>query len=115
MSWTDGALVEPLAVSVHGLRIGRLKGSETIAVIGSGTIGLTTIAAGRQLGAGKIFATYRHPQQANMAKTLGADGVASSEGNEFEEMVLDATSGRGADLTVETVGAKDRSNVLLVS
>ena len=104
MSWTDGALVEPLAVSVHGLRMGRLKGNETVAVIGSGTIGLTTIAAARQLGAGKIYATYRHPQQANMAKTLGADGVANSEGNEFEEMVLNATDGRGADLTVETVG-----------
>ena len=104
MSWTEGALVEPLAVSVHGLRIGHLKGNETIAVIGSGTIGLTTITAARQLGAGKIFATYRHSQQANMAKTLGADGVAISDGNEFEEMVLNATDGRGADLTVETVG-----------
>ncbi|HAE34089.1 MAG: zinc-binding dehydrogenase [SAR202 cluster bacterium] len=104
MSWAEGALVEPLAVSVHGVRIGGLKGSETVAVLGSGTIGLTAVAAARQLGAGKIFVTSRHVQQSEMAKKLGADGAASPEGGEFEQMVLDATDGRGADLTIETVG-----------
>ena len=104
MSWAEGALVEPLAVSVHGVRIGGLKGSETVAVLGSGTIGLTAVAAARQLGAGKIFVTSRHAQQSEMAKKLGADYAANPEGGEFEQMVLDAADGRGADLTIETVG-----------
>ena len=104
MSWQDGALVEPLAVSVHGVRRGQMQGGETVAVLGSGNIGLTAIAAARALGAGKIFATARHPQQAEMAKSLGADEVVSSEGRELLEALEAATEGRGADLTIETVG-----------
>jgi threonine dehydrogenase-like Zn-dependent dehydrogenase len=104
MSWEDGALVEPLAVSVHGVRRGAMQGGETVAVLGTGNIGLTAIAAARALGAGKIFATARHAQQVEMAKALGADEVVSSEGVELQEVLEAATEGRGADLTIETVG-----------
>ncbi|MDC0034764.1 zinc-binding dehydrogenase [Chloroflexi bacterium] len=104
MTWEEGALVEPLAVSIHGIRIGKMVGGETIAVLGTGTIGLTAVAAARSLGAGKIFATARHSQQADAALSLGADAVTIPEGMEFEEMLLESTNGRGADLTIETVG-----------
>jgi threonine dehydrogenase-like Zn-dependent dehydrogenase len=104
LSWEDGALVEPLAVSVHGVRRGHMQGGETVAVLGSGSIGLTAIAAARALGAGKIFATARHAQQAEMAKALGADEVVSSEGADLKEALEAATEGRGADMTIETVG-----------
>jgi threonine dehydrogenase-like Zn-dependent dehydrogenase len=106
MTWFEGALVEPLAVSVHGARMGDLKGGDTVAILGSGNIGLTAVTAARQLGAGKIFVTARHKQQADMALALGADGAASPEGDEFEELLLEATDGRGADLTIETVGGR---------
>ena len=104
MTWEEGALVEPLAVSVHGARIGNLKGGETVAIVGSGNIGLTTITAAKELGAGQIFVSARHQQQADMALKLGATDVASSEGDDLEQLILDHTSGRGADITFETVG-----------
>ena len=104
MTWEEGALVEPLAVSVHGARIGNLKGGETVAIVGSGNIGLTNITAAKELGAGQIFVSARHQQQADMALKLGATEVASSEGDDLEQLILDHTSGRGADITFETVG-----------
>ena len=104
MSWEEGALVEPFAVSLHGVRRGRLIGEETVVVLGSGNIGLTAVAAARALGAGKIFVTSRHEQQASMAKTLGADYAFQPDDPAFEDAILDATEGRGADLTIETVG-----------
>ena len=39
-----------------------------------------------------------------MAKRLGADDAFSPDGPELEEAVAEATDGRGADLTIETVG-----------
>ena len=95
MTWEEGALVEPLAVSVHGA---------TVAIVGAGNIGLTTITAAKELGAGQIFVSARHQQQADMALKLGATEVASSEGDDLEQLILDHTSGRGADITFETVG-----------
>jgi len=112
MNWDEGALVEPLAVSIHGIRRGMMNGGETVAILGAGTIGLTAVVAARQLGAGKIFITARHKQQADMALSLGADYACNSEGEEFEELIGAHTNGRGADLAVETVGGKSNRTLI---
>ena len=109
LSWEEGALVEPMAVSVHGIRRGRLHGGETVAVLGAGSIGLTAVAAARALGAGKVFVTARHPHQADMARRLGADDAVPPDEEALLETIADATNGRGADLTVETVGGGDEA------
>ena len=104
MSWEEAALVEPLAVSVHGVRLGNLKGGEVVTVLGSGNIGLTAIAAARALGAGKVIASARYEQQATMAKLVGADEVYSDRGPDLWDAIAEATGGRGSDMTIETVG-----------
>ena len=104
LSWEEAALVEPLAVSVHGVRRGRMSGGETVLVLGAGTIGLTAVAAARAMGAGKVLVTARHAHQADMARLLGADEALSSDDPGLAEAVLEATEGRGADLTIECVG-----------
>jgi 2-desacetyl-2-hydroxyethyl bacteriochlorophyllide A dehydrogenase len=106
LSWEEGALVEPLAVSVHGVRKARMLGGETVVVIGAGTIGLTAIAAARAMGAGTLFATARHPHQKEMAIRLGADAVFSPDGAELMEAVSGVTDGAGADIVIETVGGR---------
>ena len=45
MNWEEAALVEPLAVSVHACRRGKLEGGETVLVLGAGNIGQTAVAA----------------------------------------------------------------------
>jgi len=107
VSWQEGALVEPLAVGVHGVRRARMLGGETVVVLGAGTIGLATVAAARSLGAGKLFVTARHRHQGDMALRLGADRVLPTGTKELEEAVADATDGRGADIVIETVGGHD--------
>ena len=106
LSPEEAGLVEPLAVSVHAVRRGEMRGPETVAVLGAGNIGLTAVAAARALGAGKVLATARHEHQAAMARLLGADDALPPDGPSFQEAVNRATDGRGADMTIETVGGK---------
>ncbi len=106
MNWDEAGLVEPYAVALHAIRRGELSGGETVAVLGSGTIGLCTIAAARAMGAGHIIATARYPQQDNMARMMGADMVVTSEGDVLNEALLDYSNGTGSDLTIETVGGR---------
>lgn len=106
MTWEEGALVEPLAVTLHAMRRGGLRGGETVAVLGSGTIGLCATASARAMGAGTIVATARYPQQADMARRMGADVVVGSDGDELKDALSDISDGVGADLTVETVGGR---------
>jgi 2-desacetyl-2-hydroxyethyl bacteriochlorophyllide A dehydrogenase len=95
-----GALLEPLTVSVHGLRLVDVKFGDRVAVLGSGSIGLTAIAAARAMGATYVAATARHAQQRAMAEALGADAVydATNEG------AAKLAAAGGFDVVVETVG-----------
>ncbi len=104
IDWIDGALVEPMAVSVHALRYGRMQPDDVVGVVGSATIGLSAIAAAKAFGARTVIASARHPHQAKAAKKLGADVVVGSEPGEFENACREATNGIGADFVVESVG-----------
>jgi L-iditol 2-dehydrogenase len=98
-----GSLVEPLAVTTHGLRQVALEFGERVVVLGAGTIGLMAIVAARALGAKEVLATARYPHQAEMARALGATFVAQAGDNAVGEL-LGALGGRGPEVVVETVG-----------
>jgi 2-desacetyl-2-hydroxyethyl bacteriochlorophyllide A dehydrogenase len=98
-----GALVEPLAVSVHGLRTVKLEYGERVAVLGAGTIGLMALVAARALGASDVFVTARYPHQAEMARALGAAGVIEAGDNAIGALT-EAFGGRAPEVVVETVG-----------
>ncbi len=110
MDWTDGALVEPMAVSVHGLRYADMKPGDVVAVVGSAPIGLSSIAAARAFGASRVIASAKYPQQAELAAKMGADDVTGAEAGELTERVMELTGGVGADVTVESVGGHQTSS-----
>jgi len=72
-------LIEPFACALHAaLRTSPVE-SDTILVIGCGSIGLLTIAALRALGCkARIFVVARHDHQRTLARTFGADECLAS-------------------------------------
>ncbi len=104
VDWVDGALVEPMAVSVHALRYAGMKPGDVIGVTGSATIGLSAIGAAHAFGAKKVIASAKYPHQAEAARKMGADVVTGSDGDEFEEACMEASGGVGADIVLESVG-----------
>lgn len=97
-----GALAEPLAVSVHGLRKVRLMGHETVVIVGAGSIGLATVLAAKACGAHTIVIA-RHPHQQAAARTLGADEVLGDD-DAGRARIKALTRARDIDVSVETVG-----------
>jgi L-iditol 2-dehydrogenase len=97
------ALSEPMAVAVHGLRLGRLQAGQRVLVLGAGTVGLLTARAADALGAGEVWLTARHPHQAELGRKLGATRVLGEAEASPEDL---CALGREApiDLVVETVG-----------
>ncbi|HZR84321.1 MAG TPA: alcohol dehydrogenase catalytic domain-containing protein [Candidatus Binatia bacterium] len=93
-------LTEPLAVSVHALRLAGLEMGQRVLVLGAGTIGLTAVAAARAGGAGEILVTARRPQQKAAALALGAARVFDPNDGELVSTCFD----RPVDVVVETVG-----------
>jgi threonine dehydrogenase-like Zn-dependent dehydrogenase len=100
--YDTGALVEPLAVAVHGLRQVRLEAGERVLVLGAGTIGLMAIVAARAMGAADVFATARYPHQLQAAEALGARAVAADD--KATAALMDAFGGWPPEVVVESVG-----------
>src|SRR5262245_38081493 len=53
-SLADGALVEPFAVSLYGVRMGQIRPGDRVLVLGGGPVALTTIFWAKRLGAGRV-------------------------------------------------------------
>jgi len=79
----NGCLVEPLAVAVHGVRRGNIRGSHRVAVIGGGTIGQTALVVAQQTGA-MVDLSARHERQIEAANRLGA---GSLDGNGYDVVI----------------------------
>jgi len=84
MSDEEAVLIEPFACSVHAVRANLPRAGERVLVIGSGSIGLLTIAALHALAPdASVTALARHRFQGAHAERLGAAGVVSARGDYF--------------------------------
>lgn len=69
-------MVEPTACAIHAALSGQVQVGERVVVLGSGTLGLLTIAALRHFAQpGRVIAVARHAIQRDFAHQLGADEV----------------------------------------
>lgn len=98
----QAALVEPLTVSLYGLRIGALAPRERVLVLGAGSIALAAIWWARRLGAGAVVALSRSARRADMALAMGADAFVQYGDGEQDEVV--AALGGAPDIVAECVG-----------
>lgn len=102
MDFASGAMVEPAAVTLHGMMRAGIRAGDTVAVLGCGALGLFAIQFARILGATRIIATDIAADKLALAHKLGATIVI----NALNDDPLQAISELGlADVTVETAGA----------
>jgi 2-desacetyl-2-hydroxyethyl bacteriochlorophyllide A dehydrogenase len=103
VSWTEGALVEPLAVSLHAVRgIRNGLAGKNVLVIGAGPIGLTTALWCAFFGARHVIVSELDEGRARMALRYGATGLVDARGDVGEQ--FRALAGGPPDLIMECVG-----------
>jgi L-iditol 2-dehydrogenase len=104
LSWEYGALVEPLAVTLHAVNCTPLNLTESVVIVGAGPIGLLAMLGARLKGAGTIIVTDRSKHRLALAKQLGADITVNVAEEDAVAAVHAATGGRGAHAAIEAVG-----------
>jgi 2-desacetyl-2-hydroxyethyl bacteriochlorophyllide A dehydrogenase len=87
------ALIEPLSTPVHAVRLAGDVAGRSVAVLGTGTIGLFTIAVLRAHGAGKIVSTDPNPAKRARAAALGADVTIDARTSDVVGQVREALGG----------------------
>jgi 2-desacetyl-2-hydroxyethyl bacteriochlorophyllide A dehydrogenase len=101
----EAALVEPLAVAVHAVRVSDLKVGDVTAVLGAGPIGILTAQVARLAGARQVFISEQSPKRLAMARQLGFDVVDARE-KSIADVVMAATNGVGVPVAFETAGVQ---------
>lgn len=72
-SLADGAIVEPLAVALHGVNLSGLQRGDRVLVLGAGPIGLAVAFWARRLGAARVVVQDIAEWQRDRALAMGAD------------------------------------------
>jgi len=96
-------LAEPLAVVVRAAGRADAVAGECAAVLGVGALGLLAIQLLRASGL-RVLAVGRTGRREHLARALGADGFATTEGGGSVEAARTFSGREGVDLVVETAG-----------
>jgi L-iditol 2-dehydrogenase len=104
LSFRDAALTEPLACVVHGIEESNIRLGDTVAIIGAGPIGQMLIMLAKKNGASTVIASDLAKLRRDIAQRAGADIVVDPSKENPVEIVMNETSGLGADVVIEAVG-----------
>ena len=100
------AVGDILASGYFGAELCEIKNNATVAVIGSGPVGLCTMMSARIFGAKKIIAIDINESRLNIVKenNLADFFINPNKNNNIEEYIKDINNGILADGTIEAAG-----------
>jgi 2-desacetyl-2-hydroxyethyl bacteriochlorophyllide A dehydrogenase len=101
LSLEDGALVEPLAVGLHGLNVGEARAGDRCVVIGAGPIGVMTAFALRARDIEDVLIVERNERRQERMRSFGFDAIGLEE---VHLKVMDAFGGDLPDRIFECAG-----------
>lgn len=110
LSLKHGALIEPLAVACHDVRLGEVEPGENIVVIGGGPIGMVNALVAKHAG-GNVVVSEINPFRVELARKMGLEAVNPREAD-LVELIMDRTNGAGADVVFEVSGSQAGASVM---
>ena len=104
----DDALLfaEPLAVVARAVRRGDARPGQSAAVVGAGTLGLLAVQVLRASGL-RVLAVGRTERRLEVARKIGAEAVATTQGGGHGEAARAFSGREGVDLVIETAGTAE--------
>jgi L-iditol 2-dehydrogenase len=110
LAFHEAAMMEPLACVIRGVEESWIGRGQSVAIIGTGPIGLMFVALARMRGA-HVVAAGRRQQRLDKAIEMGAEAVVvSRDGVDLAELLRERSpDGRGADVVIEAVGLPETS------
>ena len=104
MRLDHAALIEPVAVACHDVRMSGLQPGEDVVVIGGGPIGMLCAMVARAAG-GKVVLSEVNRARLEIAEKLGFATVNPAE-TDLPDVINLRTNGKGADVVFEVSGTQ---------
>lgn len=87
-----------------GVLNGKVQPGSTVAIVGSGPIGLAALLTARFYSPAEIIMVDLDDNRLEIAKRFGATAVINSADGDAVKAIMKLTSGRGVDTAIEAVG-----------
>ena len=97
------ALVEPMSVACHAVRLGAVAEGEYVVVLGGGPIGTLVALVAKSKGA-RVLVSEINPTDCSFSSELGLEAMDPRQ-EDFPEYVTGQTQGAGADVVFEVTGS----------
>ncbi len=105
LSLKELAMVEPLSVGYHGANRGDVGETDTVLILGCGTIGMGALLACVRKGA-RVIALDIDNAKLEQASRFGASFAINSLQESAMEKIKDLTQGEGASIVIEAAGTQ---------
>jgi len=115
MSFTSAAMLEPLSVALHAIKIGCVKKGANVAIIGTGMIGISAGQWAYKFGASKVTVIGRNESKRALVEKCGLEYAICTKKNEIGQydFVLEAV-GTPSAVELAVSGATPGGTVLLM-
>ena len=114
ISFAEAAMLEAVAVAIHGVSLAQISTESTALVVGAGTIGVLTLQALRAAGCKRVLVSDVDATRLKLAKELGAADVLLAD-TDVVAKILEQTGGMGVDVAMEAVGRNETVNTAIAS
>ncbi|EAT76932.2 hypothetical protein SNOG_15557 [Parastagonospora nodorum SN15] len=101
-----GALVEPLAVGWHAVKVSPFKKDDTALILGGGPIGISTILALKANGCKNIIVSEVSKKRQEFAKKFGAHHIIDPTKEDMIARTRKLTDNKGAHVTFDCAGVQ---------
>lgn len=98
ISFVSAAMLEPLSVALHAVKIGGIKKGDKVAIIGTGMIGISAGQWAYKFGAGKVTVIGRNEAKREFVEKCGLDYIICTNKDQLSEydFVLEAVGSPSA-------------------
>ena len=94
-----------VSTAFHAVKRSALKKSETVAVFGTGGVGIHAVMWAKFFGAGKVIAVDLVDSKLETARMYGADVTVNPSRKDVSKVIISETDGWGADVAIECSGS----------
>lgn len=105
VSFEEGALIEPLACCIRGLKNAGTGFNHVVLIVGAGPIGLMHLQLSKIVGASKVIVSEPIASRREKAAKLGADVLVDPLHEDIAAIVSRETNGIGVDVVIFAIGA----------
>lgn len=104
VSFEVGTLLEPLSIAMRGCHLAQVAPGKSVAILGSGPIGMLTLIVARRSGASQILVSEPVAYKREFAERMGATQTVDPRSEDVIAVGQAMTGGRGFDAVLDCTG-----------